>query len=400
VSEASRMRALLVDPSLFTAPYDAALTLGLVDAGVEPSWAVRPLRPGDRQEIAAEYVDPFFYRRVDKLASGSLRAAFKGVAHALGLARLISRVARQRPAVVHFQWLVVPPLDSLAILLLKNFAPVVITVHDTVPFNGEYMSLWQNLAFDLPLKLADGVIVHTQAGRDRLLQRGVAPEKLSVIQHGPLPLGAEPSPASMSEASHDPRMTFVLFGEIKSYKGLDLLVEALGQLPQEAREQARVVVAGRERMDLTPIRSRIAELGLEQTIEIRAQRQSEQEMADLFARTDCFLFPYRQIDASGVYFLVKSLGKWLIASNVGIFAEDLLVGEQGELVPVADVTALAAAIASAIAKRPKPKPVATSLEWASIGRKTREFYQASLARRSPGRDVAAAPSLAPLEPPP
>ena len=394
------MRALLVDPSLFTAPYDAALTSGLVDAGVEPSWAVRPLRPGDRQEIAVDYVDPFFYRRVDKLGSGPLRAAFKGVAHALGLARLLSRVVRRPPAVVHFQWLVVPPLDSLAILLLRPFAPVVITVHDTVPFNGEYMSLWQNLAFDLPLKLSDGVIVHTQAGRERLLQRGVAPEKLSVIQHGPLPLGAEPSAESTTGVSDDPRMTFVLFGEIKSYKGLDLLVEALGQLPPDVRAQARVVVAGRERMDLTPIRARIVELGLEPTIEIRAQRQSEQEMADLFARTDCFLFPYRQIDASGVYFLVKSLGKWLIASNVGIFAEDLRVGEQGELVPVADVAALAAAIARAIELRPRPEPVATSLEWASIGRKTREFYQASHARRSARRDVSASQPLEPSEPPP
>ena len=31
------LRVLLVDPSLFTAPYDAALTRGLLEAGVEPS---------------------------------------------------------------------------------------------------------------------------------------------------------------------------------------------------------------------------------------------------------------------------------------------------------------------------------------------------------------------------
>ena len=392
------MRAILVDPSLFTAPYDAALTLGLLNAGVEPSWAVRPLRPGDRQEIASAYVDPFFYRYVDRLASGSLRAALKGAAHALGLARLLLRVARRPPAVVHFQWLVVPPLDALAILLLRPFLPVIITVHDTVPFNGEYMSLWQNLAFDLPLKLSDGVIVHTQAGRERLLQRGLAPEKLTVIQHGPLPLGATPSAI---RTPSDGRMTFVLFGELKSYKGLDILVDALGRLPQSLRARARFVVAGRARMDLSPIRARIAELELEDTIEIRAQRQSEQEMADLFAATDCFLFPYRQIDASGVYFLVKSLGKWLIASNVGIFAEDLVAGEQGELVPVGDSLVLSEAIARAIIQRPPPKPVTSSLEWASIGRKTRELYQASRARRRAGRDATATQQpLATVEPPP
>src|SRR6187399_593003 len=35
-----RLTALLVDPSLFTAPYDGALNDGLLAAGVRPSWAV------------------------------------------------------------------------------------------------------------------------------------------------------------------------------------------------------------------------------------------------------------------------------------------------------------------------------------------------------------------------
>ena len=55
------LRALLVDPSLFTGPYDGALTEGLVAAGVEPVWAVRPTRKGDRQEIDVARVDPFFW---------------------------------------------------------------------------------------------------------------------------------------------------------------------------------------------------------------------------------------------------------------------------------------------------------------------------------------------------
>src|SRR3954465_2327366 len=85
-----RLRVWLVDPSLFTAPYDAALNDGLLAADVHPTWAVRPVRPGARQEIAPEYVDEFFYRRVDRLRGPSkLRALAKGVSHALGLARLV-----------------------------------------------------------------------------------------------------------------------------------------------------------------------------------------------------------------------------------------------------------------------------------------------------------------------
>ena len=376
------LRALLVDPSLFTAPYDAALTEGLVAAGVEPTWAVRPTRSGDRQEIAPQYVDAFFYRRIEEMPflPRPLRAVAKGLAHALGLAQLVLRVIATKPDVVHFQWLVVPPVDALAIRIISSLScPVVLTVHDTVPFNGERLSLLQNLAFDLPMRLSARVIVHTAAGRTRLLERGVPGEKLAVIPHGPLRLHATASAAAQT-ARTDERRTFLMFGEIKRYKGPDLLVEAVGLLPPSLRRQARFIVAGRPRMDLSPVAARIAALGLEETVEVWPRRLSEGEMADLFAQTDCFVFPYRQIDASGVYFLTKSFRKWVIASRVGIFAEDLQDGVQGVLVPPEDPAALADAIATAITKQPTPASISPSSAWLDIGYATRHVYQQAQAR--------------------
>lgn len=368
------MRALLVDPSLFTGPYDAGLTEGLVAAGVSPTWAVRPTRAGDRHEIEEDYVDDFFYRRVDRLTSlpGPLRSAAKGIAHALGLARLVLRVLVRKPDVVHFQWLVVPPLDALAIRLIALRCPVVFTAHDTVPFNGEYLSFLQNLAFDLPIRLSDRVIVHTAAGKERLVERGVPRAKVAVIPHGPLRLHALPSEHGRPR---DPRRTFVLFGEIKHYKGGDLLIEAVGRLPRELRAGARFIIAGRPRMDLAPLHHLIEGLGLADTVEIRAHRHTETEMADLFAETDCFVFPYRQIDASGVYFLTKSLHRWTIATRVGIFAEDFQDGAQGEMIAPEDPGALANALARTIAHDLKPTSTPPSSAWQDIGRATRTVYQ-------------------------
>ena len=375
------LRALLVDPALYTAPYDAARTEGLVAAGVQPSWAVRPTRRGDRQEIDARYVDDFFYRRVERMTflPGPLRTIAKGVAHTLGLARLVLRVLVRKPDVVHFQWLVVPPLDALAIRFIGRRCPVVITVHDTIPFNGDRLSRLQNLAFDLPMRLSDRVIVHTEAGRDRLVQRGLPDRKVAVVPHGPLRLHATPSEKALSPRT-DPRRTFVMFGEIKHYKGPDLLVEAVGLLAPEVRRRARFVVAGRPRMDLTPVLARIAQLGLDDTVEVWARRLTEPEMADLFAQTDCFVFPYRQIDASGVYFLTKSFRKWVIASRVGIFAEDIEDGVQGSLVPPEDPAALARAITVAIASELSPTSTSPTSAWLDIGQATRDVYQQARAR--------------------
>ncbi|HKO51568.1 MAG TPA: glycosyltransferase [Polyangiaceae bacterium] len=381
MNAAHPLRVLLVDPSLFTEPYDAALTDGLIEAGVTPTWAVRPAREGDREIIAREHIDDFFYRHVDQLTGWPrcLRATAKGLAHALGLAKLLRRVISRRPDVVHFQWTVVPPLDALAMLLIRNFCPVVVTVHDTTPYNGERLSVLQDLAFDLPIQLADRVIVHTLSARDTLVGRRISARKISVIPHGPLEL----SPASRKPTTphSDGRWTFVLFGELKHYKGIDVLVEAVRLLPLELRKQARFVVAGRPRMDLAPLMSRIAELQLEETIEVRPQRLSEEEMESLFAMTDCYLFPYRQIDASGVYFLVKGRGKWLIATRVGIFAEDLQDGIDGDLIPAEDAASLAAALARTITERPVPESRTVADGWSSIGRATSTVYQEGIAAR-------------------
>ncbi|MFO1288865.1 MAG: glycosyltransferase [Rubrivivax sp.] len=164
--------ALLVDPSLFTAPYDAALDAALTAAGVRTRWAIRPLRAGQRREIPAARSDEFFYRRVDDMTlPAKLRSLAKGLAHIGGLAKLVARVWRRRPDVVHFQWTPVPLLDALAIALIRLVRPVVLTVHDTTAHNGSKPAGAVVFGFDLPMRLADRPIVHTRAGREALVAR-------------------------------------------------------------------------------------------------------------------------------------------------------------------------------------------------------------------------------------
>ncbi|HTQ08036.1 MAG TPA: glycosyltransferase [Polyangiaceae bacterium] len=381
VGEGEPMHVLAVDPSLFTAPYDAALTRGLVAAGVRPLWAVRPVRPGDRPELAEPFVEEIFYRKTDRLVRlpRRLRALAKGIEHVVGLCELVRLVAATKPAVVHFQWLVVPWLDALAISVVRRMAPVVVTVHDTKAWNGDSLGRLQTWGADLPLGFADKLIVHTRAGHAALCRRGFAPERVVVIPHGPMALGGGQAARSRPR---DTRFTFVAFGELKPYKGLDILIEALGSLPPELRSRTRAVVAGRPMMDLEPLRARIAELGLASTVEIRAWRQSEAEMAELFDDADCFVFPYRQIDASGVYYLVKDLSKWLIASNVGIFAEDVQDGVRGTLVPPEDPHALASAMTLALTLRYRPCGPTSQTTWESIGESTRAVYAEVTAARA------------------
>lgn len=371
------MNVILVDPSLYTAPYDAGLTRGLLAAGVTPTWMTRPLRPGDRAEIPPECTDTFFYRRTDQAHS-----LVKGCAHLAGIGKLLWKIWREKPEVVHVQWIVVPLVDIVAMALIRRWCPLILTVHDTVPYNGQKMSWLQRLGHDLPARLAHRVIVHTRAGAQTLQRHGVPKARISVIPHGPLRLSV-PAPAA---SRRDARWTTVLFGEIKPYKGVDILIEAVAALPAQVREGLRVVIAGRPRMDMAPLAARIAALGLEGQFELRLRRLSEEEMAALFAEADCFVFPYRQIDASGVYYLVRSLGKWLIASRVGVFAEEM-GDEEGALVAPGDAACLSHALRRAIAERPGGASRVAGTSWSAIGHATRSLYERAIAefaaRRAP-----------------
>ena len=376
---AADLRALLVDPSLFTGAYDAALGEGLAANGVAPLWAVRALRPGEDCEIPAALRAEIYYRGAEgsAKAAGGAAQLRKGLSHLTSARRLLALAERVRPDVVHFQWAVLPLVDRLLIRRLARRRPVVVTVHDTNPFNGVPTSRLQLLGYPALLRSADRLVVHTRQGAAALLRLGCAPERVRVIPHGPLSLRvAEATPAPRT----DPRWTFVLFGKLQPYKGVDSLVAAVAALPPAQRAKVRAIVAGEAFIDAPALRRSLAAAGLEGVVELRPERQSEAEMQALFAAADTFVFPYRHIEASGVYHLVKGLGKWIVASRLGCFAEELAPA-RGTLVPPGDAAALAAALGAAIGRVPAPG-AGEDADWTEIGRRTRDLYEELLAGRA------------------
>lgn len=373
---ADRPRVALVDPSLFTGPYDAGLDEGLVSIGVPTLWAVRPLRRGQQGDLSPDRCRPLFYRHVDDATwvPPRLRPALKAAAHLVGLARLVATIRRERIEIVHFQWNVLPIVDALAIRILRRRAVVVVTVHDATPFNGDRLPLLQRWGFDLPARLAHAVVVHTSRGKETLAARGVAADRIAVVPHGPLTLRAPLGEAAPMDVASDGRTTFTLFGQIKPYKGADLLIEALALLDPALRSGVRVIIAGARMMDTTALEQRIEALGLGGTVECRFGRLSEAEMDRLFNETQVFVFPYRQIDASGTYYLIRDRAPWIIASRVGVFAEDFIEGGDGRSVPPGDVPALAAAIAEAAGGCPRRPAGPRGVGWPTIAEQTLRVY--------------------------
>lgn len=374
----STPRVVLVDPSLFTEPYDAGLGEGLDAVGVPHLWAIRPVRQGQRGLLPADRTAALFYRHVDdsRWIPRKLRGLAKAASHVVGLGRLILLARRRSVRTIHFQWTVLPLVDAVAIALLRRFHAIVVTVHDTTPFNGDAFNFLQRAGFFGPARMADAVIVHTETARDRLLAQGLAMERVFVVPHGPLPLRLSHDERLPPPAVRDQRRTFTLFGQMKPYKGIDVLIEAVGLLPRDRLLELRIVIAGAAMMDLAPLHQRIAVLGLEDAIAWRIGRLSEPELASLFEESDVFLFPYRQIDASGAYYTVRPLGKWIVASRVGVFAEDFVEGRDGRTVPAEDPASLSAAIVEALDAPPDAsRREGGGASWAQIAQRTDEVYR-------------------------
>ena len=107
--------------------------------------------------------------------------------------------------IVHFQWLPLPLLDHLHIMRFGAFAPTVVTMHDSLPYNGAG-SVVMRLGHERSLHTADALIVHTEEARARLLANGHDAEPMHVVPHGLLqPAGSGALHASAN--SHPPSAT-------------------------------------------------------------------------------------------------------------------------------------------------------------------------------------------------
>ena len=375
------MRIAMIDPSLFTWPYDRALLRGLGGLGHDVTLHSRlpESRDGDTGGVR---LTGDFYRIADSRAAralpGRLRLALKGVDHAWSMMRLLTRLWRDRPDVIHMQWLALPLFDQTLLAAFARVAPLVLTVHDTNPFNGHPSSWLQRAGHAACQARFHRLIVHTAQGRARLMAQGVAASRIAVLPHGLL---AEPV-AEPADAM-DGKITFLLFGKIKPYKGADVLIRAFGMLPHALKSQARVRIVGQAYMDLAPLRALATAAGVSGEVRIDADFVDDAHIASWFGAGTIAVFPYREIEASGVLFLALAHGRPVVASALGSFAETLTDGVHGHLVPPDDAAALSRAMAHLIADRRFAARCAAAArllgtavsDWTEIARSTVEIYE-------------------------
>ncbi len=397
------MRVMMLDPSLFTLPYDRALCDGLAAAGCGVWLVGRALRPIERTPANYDLpLVPHFYRLSEgRAVAGSrlLQRPLKSAEHVVDMLRLGTLAERLRPDVIHIQWLPLPVLDRHFLAGLRRAAPLIMTVHNSVPFHGAAASRVQLMAADEGFDAFDALIAHTATTRHHLVARGVDPGRIAIVPHGLLPLGNRSAGASTAANETGPcRLLF--FGEIKPYKGLALLLEALGQLPPAQRARVSLKVAGRPRMAMEPLYQLARAGGIAEQVTWDLRFISDDDVPRLFGECDVVALPYHDVDSSGVLSLAIGAGKAVVASAIGGF-RDLLTADDTALLARLDAPSFAAALGRLIDDADLRRRLGDNLKrlgtgaiptWSAIGRDTVAVYARAIAAWRAEAAVRGAPA--------
>jgi glycosyltransferase involved in cell wall biosynthesis len=389
------MKIAIIDPSLFTAPYDEALCAALQAQGHDVTLYARPRyndEPAPHPDVCCE---PLFYSFA-KAVQGTyepIRLTIKAADHVSSCLRLLNRLSEARPDVIHFQWTPIPAVDRLFLAHFARLAPLVLTVHDTRPFNDRPSSPLQRLAANTIYPLFDRLIVHTQIGKGRLCEAGVNPGKIHRIAHGALVSDGLTPNAIVLPPPVQNAVTVLLIGKLKPYKGADVLIRAVKLIPEPVRRRARFVVAGKPYMDVDELYALCEEEDVVSAFDFDLRFLPEESLTQYLARASIFVFPYRDIEASGVLFAALRWGRPIVASALGAFSELLRDGIHGHLVPPDDPPALARALTKLILDRTTRIQMGraaaalhdTIPSWDRIARETAALYRrAGLWPEAPG----------------
>jgi starch synthase len=234
----------------------------------------------------------------------------------------------RRPSVVHFNG--VYPWMSFLLPLIRDI-PTVMTVHDITPHPGSSKTDVQAVR-NMLLSYADRVIVHGDYARDNI--RGVSKDIVRIVPHGNYSFFD--GGCSIDATGTD---SFLFFGRISKYKGIEYLVQAVNELNAEGRD-VRLIIAGEG--DLTPYRELIEG---RPWFEVHNRYVPDEEVTEFFARSFAVVLPYIEVTQSGVVQVALAFKKPVISTRVGCLPEIIKDGVNGRLVEPGNVTVLKQAMA-------------------------------------------------------
>jgi len=247
----------------------------------------------------------------------------------------------------------------LARTLRRHGLVVVFLCHNVVEHES---ARWKTRLTRWVLRQASRFVVHTREDEANL--RHLIPGAKVRVQPHPI---FDQFPEPKNEWPKRRALELLFYGFVRPYKGLDLLVEAMAQ----TTDDVYLTIAGEFWDGEEQIRERIHTLGLSDRVELRPRYHTGEETAELFARCDVVVLPYRTATGSGVVPIAYHYNKPVIVSRVGGLPDVVHDGETGRLVEPGNARSLADAIndmtkTKAEAMSPAIQAMKRSMTWTAL----------------------------------
>lgn len=232
----------------------------------------------------------------------------------------------KRPDVLHIQWL--PFVEFMGgekyyLMLLKKFVPklkIFYTAHNIYPhrLSGGRKEAYIHRFISLD-KYIDGYLVHLISAKEELSGEFNIPQsKIFVAYHG-IYVAENYLPSEHSVSDGVKRV--IMYGFQNKYKGADILIDAIGLLPEEYKKKvsAKIVGLATDKDLYSTCQEKAKALNVEWINDF----VSDETLYDAIGQSDLILLPYRKISQSGVLLLALSFRKPILTSDLPSFKETL-----------------------------------------------------------------------------
>jgi glycosyltransferase involved in cell wall biosynthesis len=169
----------------------------------------------------------------------------------------------------------------------------------------------------------DALIVHSLQEQAEILEFNPT----ATVRTHPLPLFTY---AAGSGTRNNGDLHLLFFGFVRPYKGLDILLEAIGILRDRG---IALKIVGEFWNDKDVHLTDIKNLGIADKVEIVDRYVTDDEMSGYFAWSDLVALPYRKSKTSGIIATAYGFRKPVLATDVGGFHEVVRDGFTGRIVP-------------------------------------------------------------------
>jgi glycosyltransferase involved in cell wall biosynthesis len=257
-----------------------------------------------------------------------------------------NKIAKAKYDIVIFRyWLsfMAPAFGTIARRIKTNGHSCIIAITDNlIPHEKRF---FDNSLTRYFINTCDGFLTMSEAVKQQLISWNVK----KPIMYTPHPMydmfgaGIEKNEAKIKLGLETNCNYLLFFGFIRRYKGLHLLLDALHD-ERIRNRNLKVIIAGEFYEDAKPYLNQIAQLNLQDRVELRNEFIPNSEVATYFSAADAVIQPYTDATQSGVTQIAYYYNKPMIVTNVGGLAE-LVPHEKVGLVCDVNATSIASVIA-------------------------------------------------------